>query len=446
MKSMAWILVVLMGAMLSVAGAETVYTLSEAIEYGLEHNPQVREAEFRTDGAQNDFKAARGGFLPRLSTGYTVNTLNSLSAKGPTEEDYLDQLHNMFQVNLSQVLYSGARIFNEYRRAEAQMEMYQAQEAMTRIRLVFDIETAFFRLMKAKADVAAAGDMVLRLESGLEAVEAFFAGQMVPWVQVLEMKSELLTARNDLAAARNRVVKEKAMLLSVLGMPPSQAVTFEGGLDQYPSGFQVPLEVIWQAVLEARPDLAALEKQKVMARKEADMALSRYHPRVSLNMGYYDTDRDYDEPGASFTGTFDRDQRNRYWQAGISVQWELFDGGTAWFSHKKFLDQVRALEQQIRHAENAIRAELEQSLLTIAEAARRITAVAETVEMGKEFYRSEKKRLEQGLSSTPSVLDAQARLTRLEADYNNARFDYQLAMAGLNYLVGELKPVEFNQN
>jgi outer membrane protein TolC len=68
------------------------------------------------------------------------------------------------------------------------------------------------------------------------------------------------------------------------------------------------------------------------------------------------------------------------------------------------------------------------------------------VETGKEYYQSEKMRLERGISSTPAVLDAQARFTQLEADYNNARFDYQLAMANLNFLMGTLVPVEFNQN
>jgi len=446
MKFLKWVVIALLVMPPSGAVAQAVYTLPEAVAYGLENNPRIREAQYRVSGSENELKAARGGFLPRVSAGYSMNTLNSLSAKGPTEEDYLDQVHDVFQVNLSQVLYNGARILNDYQRARAQKEMYEAQEAMTKIRLKFEIETAFFRLMKAKTDVAAARDMVLRLESGLEAVEAFFSSQMVPRVQLLEIKSELITARSDLAVAENRVVKERALLLSVLNMHASEPVRFEGGLDQYPSNYVISLAEVWQKALKARPDLLALEKQKVMAAKQADIELGRYYPRISLDMGYYDTQRDYDDPGSSFTGTFDRDQRNRYWQAGISVQWELFDGGSAWFNRQKHLDRIRALEQQIQDAENTIRAELEQTLLSITEAARRIDAIAEAVEMGKEYYRSEKRRLEQGLSSTPAVLDAQAQLSRLEADFNSARFDYQLTMANLNYLLGDLSPVEFNQS
>jgi outer membrane protein len=441
-----WIMAALILILPSGAAAKTVYTLPDAIAYGLEHSPKIKEAAYQVSGAENERKAARGGFLPSLSTGYSRGYLSSLSARGPTDQDYLDQVHDTFQVNLSQILYDGARVLKDYQRTQAQKEMYEARAAMARISLVHEIETAFFRLMKARADVAAAQDTVLRLESGMEAVQAFFAGQMVPWVRVLEIKSELITAASDLAVARNRVTKEKARLLSVLNLHPSEPVVFEGGLDQYASGYRVPFDTVWQAALENRPDLIALEKQKIMARKQSEMALSRYHPRVSLDLGYFDTNRDYDVMGTGVAGPVDRDQRNRYWQAGISVQWELFDGGSAWFSHRSHLDRINALEQQILNTENAIRAELEQALLSITEATRRIAAVAEAVAMGKEYYQGERMRLEKGVSSTPAVLDAHAQLSRLQANYDNARLDYQLAMADLNYLLGTLAPVEFNQN
>jgi outer membrane protein len=446
MKTIGWIMAVLVVLLPFRTSAGTVYTLQDAIDYGLLHSPRVREAQYQTSGAENERKAVRGGFFPRLSTGYSRNILTSQSSRGPTDQDYLDQVNDVFQVNLSQVLYNGARILKDYERTRAQKEMYEAREAMARISLIYEIEAAFFRLMKAKADVAAARDTVLRLESGMDAVAAFFASQMVPRVQVLEIKSELLTARSDLSIAQNRVIKEKARLLSVMNLHPAEPVTFDGELDHYPPGYRIPFEALWQAALDARPDLLALEKQKIMAARQADMEMSRYHPRVSLDLGYFDTDRDYDAPGTGITGTFDRDQRNRYWQARVSVQWELFDGGAAWFSRHQHLDRIKALEQQILNTENAIRAELEQAVLSITEATRRIAAMAEAVETGKEYYQSEKMRLDKGISSTPAVLDAQARLTRLEANYNNARFDYQLAMANLNFLMGTLAPVEFNQN
>jgi len=446
MKRTWWIMAFLVVMLPFRTSAGTEYTLQDAIDFGLLHSPQVREARYLTSSAENERKAARGGFFPRLSAGYSRNILTSQASKGPADQDYLDQIHDMFQINLSQVLYNGARILNEYQRTQAQKEMYEAREAMARISLIYEIETAFFRLMKAKTDVAAARDTVLRLEAGMDAVEAFFASQMVSRVEVLEIKSELLTARSDLSIAENRVIKEKARLLSVMNLHPVEPISFNGELDHYPSEYSIAFEAVWQAALDARPDLLALEKQKIMAARQADMETSRYHPRVSLDLGYFDTTRDYDEPGTGMTGTFDRDQRNRYWQARISVQWELFDGGTAWFSRHQYQNRIKALEQQILNMENAIRAELEQAVLSITEATRRIAAMAEAVETGKEYYQSEKMRLDKGISSTPALLDAQARLTRLEADYNNARFDYQLAMANLNFLMGTLAPVEFNQD
>ncbi len=437
------LVVLLVCPVLAAAGQHFTFTLPEAVAYGLKSSPSLKGASYQVKGAEMGVKSARGKFFPLLSSGYSYTDLSSRKADGPVDQDYLDQKIDSFNVGVTQVLYAGSRILNEYRRAEAEKEMMAARRRMTQIRLIYNIETAFFKLMKAREDVAAAEDTVTRLESGVKAAQASFEAEMSPWVEVLQARVELVAARRELNRAQNMVQKEKFRLLSLMNRPgAAEEVTFRGGLDYYPSDYSPDMETLWRIAVDTRPDLMALEKQKIMARREAQIAASRYLPTIQLKGGYYDYERDYDALGETTnlmgqTTTYDRDQENEYWQAAVSVQWNLFDGGSAWYGRQQNLNEVKQLEQDIIAQENTLKSQIKQAVLALEEATESIATASEMRRVAGEYYRREEERLAKSLSTTPAVLDALARLTRSEAEYNNALFDYQQAMADIKYLLGK---------
>ena len=406
-----------------------VFTLHECLDYGLKNNPALKAAEFSVDSATQNKKSVRADFLPSISSSYSVSSITSEKSEGSSETDYIDQDAGNFSVRLSQVLYAGSRVYNAFSKAKAEEQMYLANKKLARLELVYNIEITFFQLMKAKQDVSAAIDTVKRLKEGVKSANAFLQKQLVPYVDVLQAKVDLADAEQQMSMAKNNVNRIRVALFSLMNMPLSEETSFTGGTDYYSSKYRTTCEACWKKALENRPDLDSLKKQIVMYEKEAAISMGAYLPVIKLDIGYYDQDRDYDEG-------IERDQRNKYWSAGVYATWDLFDGGRAWFTGKKYNIEIKRIKELIKDAENMITTGIRKALFSLSEAEQRIESTSDAVIAAKEYYKREDKRLKTGIGTIPALLDAQARLTRAQGNYTQALLDYQLARAELKLMMG----------
>lgn len=413
-----------------------VLTLNDCLEYGLKNNPALKAAEFSVDSAIQNKKSARADFLPSISSSYSLNSLTSENSKGPTETDYLDQDISSFSVRLSQILYAGSKICNTFAKAKAQEQMYIADKELAKLELVHRIETTFFQLMKAKQDVDADIDTVKRLKESVKSADAFFQKQLVPYVDILQAKVDLADAKQQLSMTKNSVNRIRVALFSLMNMPNSEK-SFTGGLDYYSSKYQTAYEACLKKALKNRPDLESLKNRVIMYEKEAAISSGAYLPVIKFDAGYYDQDRDYDTLAPSFAGDYNRDQRNRYWSAGVYATWNLFDGGRAWFQKGKYNYEVKKVKELIKDAENMIKTGIHKALFSLSEAEQRIKSTSEAVIAAKEYYKREDKRLQAGIGTIPALLDAQARFTRAQGNHTQALLDYQLARAELKLMTGD---------
>ncbi|MCG8638261.1 MAG: TolC family protein [Desulfobacterales bacterium] len=414
-------------------------TLEQCLEVGVKNNPSLNAARIMLDGADYDIKTARADFLPSVSSGYSATVLTSQSSKGLEEEDYLDQTIRSFNIKLTQILYAGARIVNTYKKAKITKQVQQAEMALQKLELVYNIETTFYRLMKARQDVIMLTESLNRLAESTRAAQAFFDKELVPYVDVLQARVDLAEAKEQMGIAKNNVNREKANLFSLMNIPFDPDVLFAEDhyqIEEESYSFDNSLQ---QAKLN-RPDIKSFMFQRDIAQKEARISLGKYLPVVTLEAGYFDQDRDYEEMTSNFLGPVDRDQRNRYWSTGVSVTWNMFDGGRSWFEREKYKTEIKRLNALINEAENMIATGIRKALFSLSEAEERIQGSTKNLTAAKEFYAREEKRLKAGISTIPALLDAQERLIRAQANKTQAILDYQLAKSELELMRGENNP------
>jgi len=418
--------------------AQTQMTLDDCLKYGFENNPSLKAADYGVAASEENRKSVRGQFLPSLSTDYSVSPLGSMSSKGPTEDpDYLDQVTRNFSLRISQVLYAGSRIVNSYDKAKIEQEKQKADKALAELELAYRMEATFFQLMGAKQDVKVALESVKNLGEGVNSARAFFEKELISYAEVLTAEVDLANAEQQLSIATNNVNRKRVSLFALMNMPVTETVDFSGGMDFFSKEYEKKFESCWQIAVKNRPDLNSLEQQVHMSEKDADIALGSYLPTVRLNAGYYDNDRDYDKLGSSYGRAYDRDQRNRYWSAGVSASWQLFDGGQAWYTSQKSNITVNQIKEAIKETQLSIKEGIRKALFTIAEADQRALGALGAVTAAEENYKVEKHRLEAGLTTIPHLLDAQIRLTRAQGNYTQALLDYMLGRSELQFMMGE---------
>lgn len=420
--------------------AQKSKNLGFCIRQGLENNASLAASRFAVKSAEQDRKSVRADFLPSLSSSYSATALTSDSSSGPTETDYLDQNINTFNIRLSQILYAGSRIWNTYERAKYAEQASKARMNLDRLELIHNIEHTFYRLMKAKEDIVSSRESVSRLGESVKSAEAFFERQLVPYVDVLQARVDLADAREKLWIARNNAKRERVALFSLMNMAEDPAMTFNAQFKGLPEKENARFEDHLKFALTHRPDIEYLTLQCNIARKQVDISLGKYLPTVRLDLNYYDQDRDYEELGAYTNGTtYDRDQRNKYWTAGVTVSWDLFDGGRAWYEKGKFQSEENRFSALIQDAKNEISSGIRSALYAMSEAEQRLSSSADALNAAREYYEREEKRLKAGLSTIPSLLDAQDRLIRAQGNENHAVLDFYLAKSDLKLMRGDWK-------
>jgi len=410
---------------------EQKMTLAQCLKTGMENNPSLKAAQFDVDISAQGIKQARADFLPSVSSSYSMTPIRSISIKanGEPDTDYVDKDVRSFSIRLTQILYSGSRITNTYQRARISEQLAQTEKALAGMELAYRIETTFYKLMKAKQDVLTTQESVSRLTESVKSAEAFLKRELVPRVNVLQARVDLADAQDLYKIAQNDVNRQRVELFSLMNQRMDPAIAFSGRLNSLLATEPVFDDSLKYA-LDNRPDIKSLVHQFEIAEKDAQIAMGKYLPTVKFDVGYYDRNDEYEE-------LENYDKRNRYWSAGLTASWDLFDGGRAWYEKEKYNTQAKKITALIEDAKNEIATGIYNALYSMNEAKQRIKSSAEALTAANEYYDVEENRLKAGLSTIPSLLDAQDRLLRAQANETRATLDYQLAVSELKFYTGK---------
>ena len=433
-KLLYGLIVLFVLGILPVCHAQTTLTLKQCLDYGLVNSPSIKAADYAVAALEENRKSARADFLPSLSTSYSLTRLENISSKGAADTDYLNQDMRTFALRLSQVLYAGNRLLNAYDKAKLDMERKAADRRLAELELSYNIQATFFQLKGAELNVKILKEAVVRLEEGVKSANAYLEKSLISYSEVLSARVDLADAEQQLSKAKNDVNRKRVALFSLMNHPISEEVVFEGGLEFFAGDYPSEFEACWHIAKSNRPDLESLAKQVAMSEKDAAIALGSYLPLVKLDLGYNDQNRDYESLAAY---NYDRDQRNRYWSAGVNASWELFDGGRSWYQNQKSSLDVLQIKENIKKVQLSIQEGIRKALFSISEAEHRTRGALGAVGAAEENYKVESSRLEAGLTTVPLLLDAQIRLTRAQGNYTQALLDYQLSRSELEFMIGE---------
>ena len=415
--------------------AGQVMTLEQCLQAGIESNPSLQAARFKVEAAGSDINVARADFFPSLNSSYSASRISSISAKGATTTDYLNQDIHAFNVKMTQILYAGSRVVNNYEKAQIQEQVTRAEMEMAKLELAYNIETTFFKVLKAKQDVLTATESVNRLTESVKAAEAFFRKELVPRVDVLKARVDLADAENQLSIAKNNENRQRVALFSLMDLSSDPDIDFANTQRHKPQE-RPSFEVSFQSAMVKRPDLKSLEYQTKVADKQSAISLGKYLPVVRLDVGYYNQNNEYDQREQTINGLYTRDQENTYWQTGITLSWDLFDGGRAWFESEKNTLEGTKINALLRDAQNKIATGIRKALYSLEEAEQRMANSTGALAEAKENYKAEENRLKAGVSTITALLDAQSRLIRAQGNAANATLDYQLAQSELKFMTG----------
>ncbi|RVU05046.1 hypothetical protein EOE18_09940 [Novosphingobium umbonatum] len=208
-------------------------TAEEALDYALDHNPDLQAARERSKAAGYDTDVAGASRLPRLSMVANANYV-----------DYLDQLalRGNFPVPIAQrattadvslrltvPLYQGGRPSAQIKQAQAREGQAMDTQIATERQVVANVRAAFSNYRAANEVITATQTAVDAAELSLRGVRAENGVGNRTILDILNAEQELINAQVQLVTARRNAYVAGFTLLSTMGRAQAKDMGLDGG-------------------------------------------------------------------------------------------------------------------------------------------------------------------------------------------------------------------------
>lgn len=421
--------VLLVFGMVGAAGATGMsFSLEQAVEKGLEANPSLESKLLAMEQAQLSVGAARGYFFPTVSLVYNQSKLKNSGAVGSS-----DDLSSQFRssgLRVNQNLFNGFAHLRNYEKSQLQADMEKARHRLARLELISSIQLNFLALLKSREDLKAVSDSKTRIMAQLKSARAFVNVGMAPYLNVLQNEVELARIEQDEIRVENEIRNLEVLLNKYLGFDQTIRVEYVGNLRNYSGVVEFTEPQAVQAAIDGRPDLDIAKKSISVAFKQSQVTMSGYMPKINVSYDMMESRKRYDDPEY-------RDYGRKYWSVGLTVQWDVFDGGTTTYTYLGDRKRTEALKKEFEDALNQARTDVVRALLDIRAASELIKASRKALEAATESYAIADRRYTTHTGTITDLLDAQSKLTRAEVDAGQALMEFHSARSRFYYNIGK---------
>lgn len=406
--------------------AQDYMSLPAALDRLATGNRQMRMAEFEKKKAQADMHQTDALFLPQVSAAYqglvTNNPLNAfgflLQQGGISQQSFDPERLNSPGITRN---YAGSMevkvpIVNVdlyYARKGAKMakQAYGYKASYTAERMAFEVKRAYTALQFAYQSKAILDSTLTDVRQICQNVKHFRAQGLVQQSDVMNAEVQVNTVETALAKAANGIADASDGLRILLGTYSEEATPYT--VDALAAAAYAGHS---PANIANRGDIKAIQAGAEAAKMMERSAKTGFLPRLNAFGSYM-----FNDP--SLFGF----NKGGY-LAGISLNWNLFDG-----NQQRSKSQKAKAEQ--RWQEENLKAYVEQSLSEIGRNERELEQLAleiqkqqASVAQAGEALRVTTNRHKEGLASTTDLLMSQAQYSRHRLEQAEAVMKYNIAV------------------
>ena len=420
---------------------EEVLSKSEAIALTLENNYNIAVAGNTVEIAENNADLLNSNYLPSIfglaGANYSVQDQQTDRDDGQSFElnDARSESYNA-SLNLEYTLFDGlGRLYN-YKSLKENYNLSKLEARET-------IENTVLQLFSVYYEVARLTENVEILEQTLEisrnrvkrAGYQFDYGQNTK-LEVLNAEVDVTNDSINLMNTRQLLQNTKRDLNVVLARNLQSGFTVDTNVTFIP---KIQLESYIDLAQENNVRILQSESAITLSEYDIQSSKARFLPTVGLS-GSYGWNESISPASAFFGGST---RQTTGWQGGLSLRWNLFDGGTSitQFKNAKIAkDNQELLKQQIE-------LEVERDIANALGNYENLVDVFEIQEQNvitnKNNFERSKERFNLGQITSIEFRQAQINLINAQTNKNLAKYEAKFAELQLLQQIGQLLNIEF---
>ncbi|MFH0856067.1 MAG: TolC family protein [Candidatus Omnitrophota bacterium] len=407
-----------------------LFSLRDAIGIAYKNNKDIQMQEYSLRVASADILGAKSAFLPKLDfdAGYTHNGA-VLSSTAVTKKDigvftgYKN--NNNMGLSVSDTIYSGGANIAALRQAGVGLKEQNETLRATRLNVELEAKRLYYGLLLAYETRRIAGNLVEQAKGHYEEVNNNFKQGTSSRFDVLQSKVQVSLLLPQLINAENSIKLIMAEMNKLLGLKVSGKVVIKDRLFYDP--FEIKEEDFLREAYLNDPEMILKALGIDMGKWAIKYARAGWLPQVEANAGYSYQSNNL---GDMFNN------RHNNWNVGFAVRLAIFDG----FSTKAKVDAARARYQQAVLGKESfadqVAVDIRQACLDLAQASSIIQSQEDNLQDAKEALNISYVRYNNGVGINLDVLDAQVSLANVEKNLAEGIYDYLMAQARLDRIMG----------
>lgn len=406
------------------AQAPDSLTLQQVVERALQASPDIVQATSSVTSASSSERVAFGAYLPSLSLSSGAG-MASTERFNPTTNTTVTGSNDSYTAGLSAGvdLFTGGRRGAERRRASAATDAAEATLTERTFAVTLAAKQAYFEVAKAGELVRVADARLKRADEGLSAAQRRLQVGTATRSDVLRSQLEQTNAKQALASARSQ---ERTAAYALGRLVGAEAPVYAKiAVQQAPRPLALSEQELARIVVEQAPAVTAAHASHQAARASASSAHAAYLPTLRLSGGY-----DWFNQNAALSGG------NLSWSTRVSLSYPLFNGFTREDNIARAEANARNAAATATDARLKARADFERVMSALTLAGEQVSLSRQAVEVAREDLRVQEERYRLGMSTILDRITSQVNLMDAENNEVAARYDYEVARAQLEALIG----------
>ncbi len=410
-----------------------VLTLDQALQLAREHQPDVRQAQARSEAASQRANQARAVLLPDVEglASYERTTANFAPRPGYVPSQFLASTSNTwttfnyynFGLTATELIYDFGRSSGQWRASQASAQAEQQNTRSTWATAVLNVQNAFFTAQARRALSGVARENLANQDQHLAQVQGFVEVGVRPDIDLAQARADRANAQLQLVNAANAYEVAKAQLNQAMGVEQDTNYDVAEAPAQPAPGEDAPIPALIDEALARRPEVASLAQQIRSQELTVRALKGSYWPSLSA---------------ASTLTDAGQQMSSLAWNWGLSVTltWGLFRGGGDVARVREAAANLRILQAQMDGLRLSVRVQVEQARLDVRAARVGIISAQEALDNARVRLQLAEGRYQTGIGSIIELSDAQAALTNAAAQRVQADYSLAAARASLAYALG----------
>jgi len=424
--------------------AQQTITLKDALVYAIENSETTRQAQYDIESGRQKVNETRASALPQINGSSTItNNPKVMSFVFPADvmggppgtfaairagQDWGGQT----QVTLSQQIYN-QQIFSGLKAAKESVQLYELAAQLSEETVLQQVATTYYQYVVTRQNMEVLDANIYRVEELEKTLVTQVENGLVRKIDLDRVRVNKTNLEAQKITLQNGLTQLENLLKYYMGMSIDTPITIpQTAIDELESYAKTIVDAE-RLNVENLLTIRLLNKQSDLLNIQTKVHRAGYAPFLFLSGHYtYSTQSNDFNLYSGKALSFDMAA------VTLNLNIPIFDGLEKRAKVKSSEIQLKKLQEQMTHTQNALTMSYNNAKLQIANSLKTIEVQLANRELAKEVYSITESNYQLGLSTLTDLITAETELRTAENSYNEALLNYKVAEIELLKAKGDI--------